>query len=46
MKLWQLAELAVPDGSYASCTGPVLMFFYASFDAFNVPGKSYDAAAG
>ena len=43
MKLWQLAELAVPM-VVMLLAQTVLMFFYANFVVFNVPGKSYDAA--
>ena len=43
MKLWQLAELAVPM-VVMLLAQTVLMFFYANFVVFNVLGKSYDAA--
>lgn len=43
MKLWQLAELAVPM-VVMLLAQTVLMFFYASFVVFNVLGKTYDAA--
>lgn len=43
MKLWQLAELAVPM-IVMLLAQTVLMFFYANFVVFNVLGRSYDAA--
>ena len=43
MKLWQLAELAIPM-VVMLLAQTVIMFFYASFVVFNVLGKSYDAA--
>ena len=43
MKLWQLAELAVPM-IVMLLAQTVLMFLYANFVVFNVLGKSYDAA--
>jgi len=43
MKLWQLAELAVPM-VVMLLAQTVLMFFYANFVVFNVLGRSYDAA--
>lgn len=43
MKLWQLAELAVPL-VVMLLAQTILMFVYANFVVFNVLGKSYDAA--
>lgn len=43
MKLWQLAELAIPM-VVMLVAQTVLMFVYANFVVFNVLGKSYDAA--
>ena len=44
MKLWQLAELAVPM-VVMLLAQTVLMFFYANFVVFNVMGRDYEAAA-
>ncbi|MDD6073559.1 MAG: sodium/glutamate symporter [Otoolea sp.] len=43
MKLWQLAELAVPM-IVMLVAQTVIMFLYAYFVVFNVLGKTYDAA--
>lgn len=43
MKLWQLAELALPLIVMLAAQ-TVLMFLYAYFVVFNVLGKTYDAA--
>lgn len=43
MKLWQLAELAIPM-VVMLVAQTVLMFVYANFVVFNVLGKNYDAA--
>ena len=43
MKLWQLAELAVPM-IVMLVAQTLIMFLYASFVVFNVLGKTYDAA--
>lgn len=43
MKLWQLAELAIPLIVMLTAQ-TVLMFVYAYFVVFNVLGKTYDAA--
>ena len=43
MKLWQLAELALPLVVMLAAQ-TVLMFLYANFVVFNVLGRNYDAA--
>ena len=43
MKLWQLAELAIPM-VVMLLAQTVLMFFFASYVVFPVLGKTYDAA--
>lgn len=43
MKLWQLAELALPLVVMLAAQ-TILMFVYAYFVVFNVLGKTYDAA--
>lgn len=43
MKLWQLAELAIPM-VVMLLAQTILMFLYANFIVFNVLGRSYDAA--
>jgi len=43
LKLWQLAELAVPM-VVMLVSQTILMFFYARFVVFNVMGKDYEAA--
>ena len=43
MKLWQLAELAIPM-VVMLLAQTILMFLYANFVVFNVLGRSYDAA--
>lgn len=43
MKLWQLAELAVPM-IVMLLAQTILMFLYVNFVVFNVLGRSYDAA--
>ena len=43
LKLWQLAELAVPM-VVMLVSQTVLMFFFARFVVFNVMGKDYEAA--
>ena len=43
MRLWELAELAVPM-IVMLLAQTVLMFIYANFVVFNVLGRSYDAA--
>lgn len=43
MKLWQLAELALPLIVMLAAQ-TILMFLYAYFVVFNVLGKTYDAA--
>lgn len=43
MKLWELAELAVPM-LVMLLAQTVLMFVYANFVVFNVLGRNYDAA--
>ena len=43
MKLWQLAELALPLVVMLAAQ-TILMFVYAYFVVFNVLGRTYDAA--
>ena len=43
MKLWQLAELALPLVVMLAAQ-TILMFLYANFIVFNVLGRTYDAA--
>ena len=43
LKLWQLAELALPLLTLLAAQ-TVLMFFYARYAVFNLMGRDYDAA--
>jgi len=43
LKLWQLADLAIPMVIMLAAQA-VLMFFYASFVVFNIMGRDYESA--